>query len=75
MENSSLELKSNFIELFDNTRNFQIYNEYKLLDYLKENLYDINSRYLLLISDFSISEVIIKYMIKQIKIMKMMKLI
>ena len=66
LENSSLELKSNFIELFYNMRNFQIYNEYKLLDYLKENLYDINSRYLLLISDFSISEVIIKYMIKEI---------
>ena len=66
LENSSIELKSYFIQLFNNIIDFPIYDNDNLLEYLKENLYDTKSRYLLLISENSISKDILKYMIEEI---------
>ena len=63
---SVLDFKSKFIILFENIQNFQIYHQDNLLGYLKESLYDTESRYLLLISESSISEDILKYMIEEI---------
>ena len=67
LENSSVEMKSNFIELFNHDiSRFNIGVDYDLLGALKESLYDLDGRYLLLISDSSISENILKYMIEEI---------
>ena len=66
LENSSLEFKSYFIRLFNNIQDFPINENENLLEYLKENLYDTKSRYLLLISENSISKDILKYMIEEI---------
>ena len=66
LENSSIDFKSKFIELFEGTFIYQIKDDDNLLGYLKENLYDPNSRYLLLISDSSIGKDILKYMIEEI---------
>ena len=66
LENSSIDFKSKFIELFEGSFIYQIKDDDNLLGYLKENLYDPNSRYLLLISDSSIGKDILKYMIEEI---------
>ena len=66
LENSILQFKEIFITLFNDITNFQLNPKDNLLEYLKENLYDTESRYLMLISDSSISEDILKYMIEEI---------
>ena len=66
LEYSIIEFKDNFISLFNEINSYQINKNDNLLEYLKENLYDTESRYLLLISDSSINEDILKYMIEEI---------
>ena len=66
LENTIVEFKGYFIELFNEIVNFPIYTDDNLLEYLKENLYDTKSRYLLLISDSSLSQDILKSMIEEI---------
>ena len=66
LEDSILQFKYIFISLFNEINSYQLKSEDNLLEYLKENLYDTESRYLLLISDSSISEDILKYMIEEI---------
>ena len=65
LENSIEEFKSYFIELL-NERNNKNIKEYELLHCLKDSLYDNESRYLLMISDSSISKDLLNCMIDEI---------
>ena len=66
LENSINEFKSYFNELYNQEKKLENLKEYELLECIKENLYDKDSRYLLMISDSSISKDILNCMINEI---------
>ena len=66
LENSIEEFKTYFIELLNYEKKCENSKEYELLDCLKDSLYDNESRYLLMISDSSISKDILNCMIDEI---------
>ena len=66
LENSINEFKLYFNELFNQEKKLDNLKEYELLECIKDNLYDKDSRYLLMISDSSISKDILNCMINEI---------
>lgn len=66
LENSINEFKSYFNVLFNQEKKLDNLKEYELLESIKNNLYDKDSRYLLMISDSSISKDILNSMINEI---------
>ena len=66
LENSINEFKSYFNELFYQEKKLENLKEYELLECIKDNLYDKDSRYLLMISDSFISKDILNCMINEI---------
>ena len=66
LENSINEFKSYFIELLNGDRKDENIKEYELLNCLRDSLYDNESRYLLMISDSSISKDILNCMLDEI---------
>ena len=66
LENSINEFKSYFNELFNQEKKLEHLKEYELLECIKDNLYDKDNRYLLMISDSSISKDILNCMINEI---------
>ena len=65
LENSVKEFKSYFFELFNNNLEYNN-KEFELLKCLKESIYDTESRYLLMISESSLSKDILTYMLEEI---------
>ena len=67
LEDTINEFKSIFCEIFNNgPKETQFSNNYDILTYLQENLYDNSSRYLLMILDSFVSQDILFYMLEEI---------
>ena len=66
LDNSINEFKSYFIKLLNVEKMDEFIKEYDLLKCLKDSLYDNESRYLLMISDSSISKDILNSMLNEI---------
>ena len=67
LEDSINEFKSNFCELYNNCpKEIKFSNNYDILTYLQESLYDNSSRYLLMILDSFVCQDILFYMLEEI---------
>ena len=66
LENSINEFKYYFTELFNTDKEYDNIKEYELLKCLKDSLFDNDSRYLLMISDSSMSRDILNSMLEEI---------
>ena len=66
LDNSINEFKLYFNELYNVDKKYEYIKEYELLKCLKDSLYDKESRYLLMISDSSISRDILNSMLNEI---------
>ena len=66
LENSVNDFKYYFLKLFNDNVKYEDNKQYELLKCLRESIYDTESRYLLMISDSSLSIDILTYMIEEI---------